>query len=139
MEEEEEEEEDEPKKADNDSEKGGTEELVTSESDFSRSPGSPGFHYGNDSYEMFAKPRDSNSDGDDLVLGVRIYTQGGAVVSVTGQVVRDEIIEEDEDDNAAKAKEDDKKEVKEAKKAKDKKKKQHIPIMITQSSNYESL
>ena len=81
---------------------------------------------------MLAKPQDSNSGDDDLVLGVRIYTQGGAVVSVTGQVVNEEIIEEDEDEIAAKPKEDDKKEAKEAKKAKNKKKK-HIPI--TQSSN----
>ena len=69
---------------------------------------------------MPAKPLDSNSVDDDLVLGVRIYTQGGAVVSVTGQVVREEIVDEDEDDNlTAKHKED----VKVAKK-----KKQHIPI-----------
>ena len=75
---------------------------------------------------MLAKPQDSNSDDDDLVLGVRIYTQGGAVVSVTGQVVGEEIVEEDEVDNTAKDKEDDKnlKEAtgKEAKKVKDKKK-----------------
>ena len=69
---------------------------------------------------MPAKPLDSNSVDDDLVLGVRIYTQGGAVVSVTGQVVREEIVDKDEDDNlTAKHKED----VKVAKK-----KKQHIPI-----------
>lgn len=122
-EEEEEDEEDESEKADGDSEKGGTEELVA--------PGfphwqSPGFPYNYDSYEMLAKPQDSNSDDDDLVLGVRIYTQGGAVVSVTGQVVGEEIVEEDEVDNTAKDKEDDKnlKEAtgKEAKKVKDKKK-----------------
>ena len=73
---------------------------------------------------MLSKPQDRNSDDDDLVLGVRIYTQGGAVVSVTGQVVGEEIVEEDEDDNAAKDKEDDKKEAtgKEVKKTKDKKK-----------------
>jgi hypothetical protein len=80
---------------------------------------------------MLAKLQDSNYDDDDLVLGVRIYTQGGSVVSVTGQMVRDEIVEEDEDDNlTAKTKEDDKKEAK-------KKKKQHIPI-ITQSSDHVS-
>ena len=82
-----------------------------------------------------------SSSDDDLVLGVRIYTQGRAVVSVTGQVVNEEIIEVDEHDNAAKGKEDDKKDAKnededdkkedednkkegkKAKKAKDKKKK----------------
>ena len=38
---------------------------------------------------------------------MRIYTQGGAVVSVTGQVVWDEIVEED-DNATTKAKETDK-------------------------------
>ena len=56
-----------------------------------------------------------SSSDDDLVLGVRIYTQGRAVVSVTGQVVNEEIIEVDEHDNAAKGKEDDKKDAKDDK------------------------
>ena len=137
-EEKEEKEKDELEKAEGDSEKGGTEELPVVIPYIPPSPGSP---YG---YGMFPKPQDSNDD--DLVLGVRIYTQGGAVVSVTGQVVNEEIIEEDEDDNAAKGKEDgekedkddkkedkdDKKEAKKAKKAKEKKKKKNIPV--TQSS-----
>jgi len=85
-------------KADGDSKKGSGKELVTSDL-----PGFPCLPH-----ESLEKPQD---DDDGLVLGVRIYTQGGAVVSVTGQVVNEEIVGKDEYDcdNAAKAKEDDKK------------------------------
>jgi len=109
-EEEKEKEEAKPEKADREAQKGGTEEgVIQYFSGFPGSPGSQGPPYGYDSYEMLATPQYSNSDGEDLILGVRIYTQGGAVVSVTGQVVGEEIVPEDENDNATtKAKEDDK-------------------------------
>ena len=110
-----------------DSEKGGRGELVTPGfSGYPGYPGPPGLPDGF-SYGVVSEPPYSHFDDEDLVLGVRIYTQGGAVVSVTGQVDREEFVEEDEKDvNATtKAKEDDKKETKEDKKAKDKKKKKH--------------
>ena len=44
------------------------------------------------------EPRDyfDDEDADPIVLGVRIYTQGGAVVSVTGQVTGEGIDEDSE-------------------------------------------
>ena len=108
---EEEKKDDELEKAEGNSEKRGTVELLPVVTPYIPSP--PGSPYG---YGMYSKPQDSNSGDDDLVLGVRIYTQGGAVVSVTGQVVNEEIIEVDEHNNAAKGKEDDKKDAKDDKK-----------------------
>ena len=58
-------------------------------------------------------------DSEDLILGVRIYTKGGSVVSLTGQVIGEEIDKEEEDKNAKVAK--GKKKDKETKDEKDKK------------------
>ena len=46
-------------------------------------------------------PPGVDSDDDDLILGLRIYSKGGAVVSVTGQVTGEE---NDEVENAKEGK-----------------------------------
>jgi hypothetical protein len=74
--------------------------------------GPPGFPYSHGPLP----PENNDNDNDDLVLGVRIYTQGGAVVSVTGQVVGEPTDDKDKDDNAdAKARPEEAKKEKEEK------------------------
>ena len=73
-------EEGEAEKAEGDAEKEGVE-------------GPPGSDYQDEEPEDYFDDEDS----DPIILGVRIYTKGGVVVSVTGKVVG-EVINEDEDE-----------------------------------------
>ena len=63
--------------------------------------GPPGSEYGSVyEGEVDEYPNDfENEDLDAITLGIRIYTKGGAAVSVTGNVVGEMIIEKDEDED----------------------------------------
>jgi hypothetical protein len=82
------------------------------------SEGPPGSDYGSESDEEFA-----NEDSDALILGVRIYTKGGSAVSVTGNVVGEVIIKEDEEEVEDKKEEDEDEDKDDKDKDKDSKKK----------------
>ncbi|KAF8802683.1 cysteine proteinase [Phlegmacium glaucopus] len=91
-EEEEEENPDEPKKTEGDPEK--------AEGDPEKTEGDPETG-GLDLPEFLGLgPGTHHEDLDCLILGMRIYTKGGVVVSVTGQVFGEEIDDEEEDEEA---------------------------------------